>query len=89
MAKSRKCPQCGAVLIQINTDETPQGVDIYCECEECGYPEENRPENPQCVVCGMPGVGITGEQWRREDDWWWISTAYANGRNNLTNERTI
>ena len=67
MAKSRKCPQCGAVLIQINTDGTNAGLDTYCE--ECGYPEEDRPENPQCVVCGMSGVGICDEQWRCEDHW--------------------
>lgn len=35
------CPQCGATLVTVNTDGTEEGLDRYCE--ECGYPDENRP----------------------------------------------
>lgn len=40
MTEDNKCPQCKAELIQVNTNGTAGGIDIYCE--ECGYPDENR-----------------------------------------------
>lgn len=67
MPKSNKCPQCGEELVSANTDGTKDGVQTYCE--NCGYPEEDRPENPACVVCGQPGVGICNCQWRCETHW--------------------
>jgi len=59
------CPECGARLIHANIGDGT--MDIYCE--ECGWPEEILPPNPSCTVCGEPGVGICGFQWRCEEHW--------------------
>ena len=67
MSGKTKCPQCGETLITVNTNGTKEGLDTYCE--ECGWPDDNLEPNPPCVICGNPGVGICGEQWRCEDHW--------------------
>lgn len=43
-----KCPQCGANITQTNLGGGK--TDDYCE--ECGWPDENRPVHPS---------GLTGE----------------------------
>lgn len=65
MSYKKICPQCQESLIQANLGGGK--VDVYCE--ECGWPDENREPNPNCVTCGEPGVGICGEQWRCEKHW--------------------
>ena len=39
MSKENECPQCGEQLVRANVDNTPAGVNTYCE--ECGYPNED------------------------------------------------
>ena len=41
-SQSATCPQCGAGIIEANTNGTAEGIDRYCE--ECGWPDENRPK---------------------------------------------
>lgn len=59
------CPQCQETLIQVNLQQG--GMDVYCE--NCGWPDENRPPNPNCGICGKPGVGICNTHWRCEAHW--------------------
>ena len=59
------CPCCGELLVHANLGNGT--VDTYCE--DCGWPDECREPNPNCVICGQPGVGVCGETWRCEDHW--------------------
>ena len=59
------CPCCGELLVHVNPGDGT--VDTYCE--DCGWPDECRPANPDCVICGEPGVGICGDTWRCEEHW--------------------
>jgi len=59
------CPSCGESLIHTNTGAVV--IDVYCE--NCGWPDEWREENPICVICHNPGVGICNGTWRCEDHW--------------------
>ena len=65
MGKRTICPQCGEPLIFTNLGNGT--IDVFCE--ECGWPDDNLPPNPQCVICHEPGVGICGSTWRCEKHW--------------------
>lgn len=61
----RNCPICQELLTHANVGKG--AIDTYCE--ECGWPDEVREENPPCVICKKRGVGVCIDTWRCDEHW--------------------
>jgi len=57
------CPQCSSET----GVKYPRNGEAYCE--DCGWPDDNWEEQPNCTICGKPSVGVCGEQCRCEEHW--------------------